>query len=50
MEKFRKSELLFEQDDGKFKDEYLKKWKGTSKNRSQFLWRRNLEGGVILKL
>ena len=25
-------------------------WKGTGKNERQFLWRRNLEGGVMSKL
>jgi len=28
----------------------LRSWRGTGKDGSQFLWRRNLEGGVMSKL
>jgi len=36
--------MLYGWDDRKFEDEYLKKLK---RNGSQFLWRRNLEGGIM---
>ena len=39
--------MLYEWDDGKFEDEYLKK---LERNRSQFLQRRNLEERMMLEL
>ena len=52
---FRRGELpgkfmaktLYRWDNRKFEKEYLKSWRGISKNGSQFLQRRNLEGGVM---
>jgi len=41
------AKILYEWDNGKFENKYLKKYEKTSKNGSQFFWRRNIKNDKL---